>query len=393
MVEPALKHRVREMWMAVHRYCGLVILVFLGFAALTGSALVMMQQIDEALNADLFRQPAATHPADVPQTVDRFRAEHPEFTVQSFPLAVTADARIPVKVVPVGGADPTGPDQVFLDRATGAVAAARSTAPAPSRHGAARLLHDIHYTLMLGDYGRWFMGVVALAWLVSNFVGAYLTLPPRGPLWKQWKRTWRFSLRSAFPRQMMDLHRASGLWLFVPLTLLALTSVCMNFFAEGYDPLVERLVPEQVLPLPHSEPSGPLSFASATVQAQRIADGMGEGWRPATVLYDSEENRIGVTLTDNGVLNYRRLGPIYLYFEAQTGRLAEVVDPYHGNTHLAWIRVLYPVHSGRIAGLPTLVLVFVSGLAIFAMCATGVYLWWKKRPSRKGRRGAARSPS
>lgn len=376
----------REMWMALHRYCGLVILVFLAFAALTGSLLVAVIPLDKALNGDLFSQGAVARPAEVPVAVDRFRAQHPEFTVVSFPLAVAANARIPVKVTSPGAIS-----QVFLDRASGALAGTRDDSPAFTRRGAAKLLHGIHFTLMLGDYGRWFMGLVALAWLVSNFIGVYLTLPPRGAFWKQWKRTWKFSIRSPFPRQMMDLHRASGLWLIGPLTLLALTSVCMNFFAEAYDPLVERLMPEQALPLPRSDPAGPLNFAIAAGQASKVAEAMDEGWQPATVLYDAELDHIGVTLSDDGLLNYRRLGPIYLYFEAPSGRLVEVVDPYHGNTHLALIRVLYPIHSGRIGGRTTIVIVCLLGLVIFAMCLTGLYLWWKKRPSRIGRRGRARS--
>ncbi|MCJ2178396.1 PepSY-associated TM helix domain-containing protein [Novosphingobium album (ex Hu et al. 2023)] len=374
----------REFWMATHRYSGLVILVFLGFAALTGSVLVYLRPLDAAINADLFRQSPVREAPPVPRLVEAFRASHPEFTVRSFPLSVPVDARIPVKVTARDGVQDI--DQVFLDRASGELAGTRSSKAALSRRGIAGLLHSVHYTLMLGDYGRWFMGVIALTWLVSNFVGIYLTFPARGAFWKQWKRTWRFSFKSAFPRLMMDLHRSSGLWLLVPLTLLAVTSVCMNFFGEAYGPVVDRLVPERELALPKSEAKGPLTFFTAVEQARAVAQEMDETWHPATVLYDAAEDRIGVTMTDNGLLSYHDLGPIYFYFDAQSGRLAEVFDPYHGNGNLAMYRWLYPVHSGHIAGLPTEILVIIMGLVIFGMCVTGVYLWWKKRPARVMRR-------
>lgn len=374
-------------WMAVHRYSGLAMLVFLAFAALTGSVLVFTRVLDEAINADLFRQAAVRGAPPVAPLVDRFRARHPDVVVTSFPLAVPADARIPVKIAP----DPRrGVNQLFLDRATGALVAARSDAPALTRRGATRLLHDIHYTLMLDKWGRWLMGLVAAAWLCSNLVGSYLTFPLRGAFWKQWKRTWRFSLKSSFPRQMLDIHRASGLWLLAPLTALALTSVCMNFFAEAYTPLVEWAAPERAQPLPSSPATGPLNFAGAVRQAQAFTKIMHRRWQPATAIYEADDKRFGVTLTDDGTLNYHALGPIYLYFDAATGRLAEVVDPYHGNRTLALYRWLYTVHSGRIAGGPTVALVFVLGLVTFGMCVTGVYLWLKRRPMRRSKKKIGR---
>ena len=44
---------------------------------------------------------------------------------------------------------------------------------------------------------------------------------------------WRFSFRSIFARLMLDLHRSTGLWLLVGVTMLAFTSVCLNFYAEA----------------------------------------------------------------------------------------------------------------------------------------------------------------
>ena len=371
-------------WMAVHRYSGLAILVFLAFAALTGSLLCFMKPLDEALNADLFAQSRVAGPAPVTRLVETFAQANPDYEVRSFPLAVGPDARIPVKVTARPASDGSGEiNQVFLDRATGTLVGARSYDAALDRRGFVELLHDVHYTLLLDAPGRWFMGVVAIAWTISNLVGAYLTFPVRGAFWKQWKRSWKFSFKSPFPRQMLDLHRAAGLWLLIPLMLLAVTSVGFNFFNEAYGPMVEVLVPERDLPLPQVQSPEPLTYTSAVGQARALSQDFPEKWQPASVIYDPENARIGVTLSDDGRLSYHDLGPIYIYFEAASGKVAEVFDPYHGNTNLAMYRWLYPVHSGKIAGLPTIALVFVCGIAVFAMCVTGIYLWWKKRPSRR----------
>lgn len=381
----AMGSGAQSLWMAVHRWSGLAILVFLGFAALTGSALCFMRPLDEALNADLFRQAPVAAPPPVAEVVDRFVAAQPEWRLRSVPLAIPAGQRIPVKIAPAIGPGGARIDQVFLDRTTGTVAGARLTEPALNRRGAMELLHDAHYTLMLGKGGRWFMGAMALAWLLSNFVGIYLTLPARGPFWKQWKRTWRFSFKSSFPRLMLDLHRAFGLWLILPLTLLALTSAGFNFFSEGYGPIVDRLVPEVAQPLPAvPEPAPvPLNAASAVSQATAVAARLPGRWLPASVVVAPAQGRIGVTLTSDGQLNYRDLGPIYIHFDRTTGKVAQVLDPYHGNRNLAAYRMLYPVHSGRIVGWPTIALVFLLGLVTFGHCVTGAYLWWKRRPLRR----------
>jgi uncharacterized iron-regulated membrane protein len=369
--------------MAVHRYTGLAAMVLLGFAALTGSALCFVRVLDPALNRDLFDQPSVAGTPPVAPLVARFAAAHPAITIGSFPLAVPADQRIPVKIAPTT-LDGRPADQIFLDRGTGALAAARSDEPALNARGAMRLLHDIHYTLLAEAPGRWLMGVVALLWLIGNGVGFYLTLPQRGAFWKQWKRSWRFSFKSSLPRLILDLHRAPGLWLLLPFTALALTSVAMNFFGEAYEPLVNRAFPEpeteQAAP---AHPGAPIDFAGAVALARAEAKRRDEVWRPATVTYSARTQRIGVTLTDDGTLNYHALGPIYLYFDRRDGHLADVADPYHGNRNLAWIRLLYPVHSGRIFGLATIALVFTLGLMTTTMCGTGVYVWLKKRPARK----------
>jgi uncharacterized iron-regulated membrane protein len=389
-----MESRLHTFWMAIHRYSGLVMALFLAFAAITGSMLCFMRPLDVALNSDLFLQPAAQAAPPVTLLVDRFQTTHPQWSVQSFPLSVGPDHRIPIKVAPAAGAMVSGVDQIFLDRATGAVAGARNDRPALNRRGAMEWLHDAHYTLLAGDWGRWLMGTIAVLWTVGTVIGVYLTFPTRGAFWKQWKRTWFFSFKTGFIKLMRDLHRSFGLWLLIPLFLLAFTSVAFNFLSEAYSPVIDRLFPEPVTEFPIAKgvpaDGGRLSFTKAVERASRAGPKFGDRSHPASVVYDAEDDRIGVTLTDDGTVNYRAFGPIYLYFEAKSGRLANVVNPYRGNTNLTMIRVLYPIHSGRIAGPITVAVVFVCGLVTFGMCVTGVYLWWKKRGGRVAARRAQR---
>lgn len=379
----------RSPWITLHRYLGLAAIPLLAFAAITGSLLCMVRPIDAALNADLFRQQPVASPLPAATVVDRFAARHPEWQVRSFPLTIAADERIPVKAARADAPGGPATDQLFLDRATGEPAGARRIGAAWSRRGATELLHDAHYTLLGGKWGRWIMGIVAIAWLIGHCIGFYLTLPLRAPFWKQWKRSWKLSFGSMFARFMLDLHKVNGLWLFVPLTAVALTSVGLNFFTEAYEPLAGALFrepPERAVTAP-ARPV-PLTFSGAVAAARQRAAATGEQWLPAAITVQPATDRIGVQLCDDGRLNYHALGPVVYLFDRRSHAFAEAVDPYRGNPNLAMIRLLYPLHSGRIGGLATVVLVFLSGLATAALCVTGVYVWWKKRKSRVALRRA-----
>lgn len=380
----------RSPWIFLHRWLGLVAIPFLFLAAVTGSALSFVRPIDTWLNDDLFHQPEGSAAPDVVGMIDRFAAVHPEWVVTGFPLAVPAGQRIPVKVERAARSVGPAIDQLFLDRETGAIAGGRSTEAAFDRHGFAEWLVEFHSNLLLGTGGRWFMGGMAVLWLVGHLIGFYLTFPLKRPFWKGWKRSWKVSFRSLFAKFMLDWHRASALWLFVPLTALALTSVGLNFFAEAYAPLVEAATVEA----DHEAPAGPpketpMTFAEAVTAARAEAGRQGIAFLPATVLANPAEGTLGVTLTDDGRLNYHRLGPIYYYFDRKSHTLVETLDPYHGDRRLAGYRLLYPLHSGRVGGNVTILLIFLSGLATAALCVTGGYVWWKKRQSRVAQRKAA----
>ena len=383
-----------DIWLKLHRWFGVVAALFLAFAAITGCVLCFVRPLDAALNADLFKAPPVTSPVPVAEAVDRFQARHPELYVTQFPLALAPDQTIPVKVRGAAGVK-LDFNQVFLARDDGRLLGARSNAPAWTRRGAMELLHDAHYTLLGGDWGKWFMGVIALGWLLSNLVGGYLTLPRRRPFWRGWKPMWRVSFKSAFARQMLDLHRASGLWLFAALAVLAFTSAGLNFFTPIYQPAVERLFPPKPSPFTSPAPfpkgvAGHLSFTRAVELSEARRTATGERWKLATVIYQPGRELYGVTLTDDGRLNYRRLGPVYWYFASDGGRFVHADSPYGDDRSITLIRALYPLHSGRMGGAPGVALVFVLGIVTFAASVTGLYIWLKRRPPRVAARRAGR---
>ncbi|MCA8901571.1 MAG: PepSY domain-containing protein [Hyphomonas sp.] len=378
----------KNTWLVLHRWFGIVTAAFLLVAAVTGCILTARVTIDKALNADLFEYVGAA--GDRLSAVDAvaiFEAAHPGIQVTGFPLNTPPDENIPLSVTSRPGGAAVHADQVFIDPASGAEIGARSTEAGVSRRQFIPLMAELHFNLLAGDAGRIFMGFMALGWLISAAIGLYLTFPRKRPFLRNWWPQWTYSPKRSFARQMLDMHRASGLWLLPFLIVLAFTSVSLNFFGEVYSPAVTTISPlkkslfDQDMPFPDGT-TPDLSYADGYELAREQAEVNGISWQPATMLYYPNWNLYGTTFSDNGVLNYKHLGPIYYYFDASTGEFVHEVNPYTDSAGLVMIRILYPTHSGEFAGGLSVFFIFILGLATAEQCITGIWVWWKKRKPR-----------
>ena len=374
--------------MAVHRYCGLATLAFLIVAAVTGCFLCFDKKIDAALNPELFARKSAGAELPATELVARLQAARYDLVVTGFPLHLPSSRNLEAKVTPRDPAATLRFDELFLDPAEGRIVGTRLTGPGWDRQHIVEGIFQFHSTLLAGKVGRWVMGLAALGWLVGNFVGLYLTLPPTRPFWRKWKKSWLVSRRRAkFRRLMLELHNASGLWLLVGSSVLAFTSVAMNFFDEAFTPIVEAVSPARPSPFDGPARSGvpPLTsigFSGALAKGRAAAVSHGLGWRPAALSFIPERDLYGISFTDNGIVNYHGLGPVTYYVNGSTGAMAAPDDPYRDSAGRKLSRSLYPLHSGDIAGSIGIAIIFILGLATTEMGVTGAYTWWKKRKSR-----------
>jgi uncharacterized iron-regulated membrane protein len=310
---------------------------------------------------------------------------------------VPAGGNLPVMVDPRDAARPLGYDQVFLDGANGHVVGVRDVRPGWGRRHLMQGVYVFHYTLLAGTWGRWVMGLAALGWLVGTVIGVYLTFPTRGPFLPKWLRVWTFNPRGRLGRLLLDLHRSSGLWLLIGVVALAFTSVSLNFFDELVTPAVAAISPPLPSPYDRAAPRSPgprrISFAQALEVGVARAKAHRLGWRPAALEYQSDRNLYAVTFTRDGVIGYRGLGPISYLFDGADGRFIYEDNPYQDSAGRKLIRALYPLHTGQVAGLTGVAIIFIVGLATTEMCVTGAYVWWMKRGPRIAASRAARKMS
>ncbi|WP_341801831.1 PepSY-associated TM helix domain-containing protein [Rhizomicrobium electricum] len=370
---------IRAVFTRLHRWVGLTMAGFLAVAGLTGSLIVFYQELDRALNPDLFNVPVTSQRLSPSALAARVEAQLPgtHVTLMSIPAPGRASE------VWVSGKS-LAYDQVFADPATGKVLGQRKWGKAGlSRAALMPMIYLFHYSLKLpGVWGIVLMGVIACLWSIDCFVAFVLTLPRGVPFWTKWGPAWRIKPGASAYRVQFDLHRAGGLWLWAVLFVLATSSVALNLPEQVFRPLLktfttlspsyEDLRPPAVVRTPK------LSFDDALHLARREAD------RPQWVF--RAPGTVGVSYGARGDKGLDGFGLSTIVFDDQTG--ARVLHQQAGHGRLAdiYAGMQYQLHSGRILGWPGRILVALAGLAVAMLSVTGVVIWLRKRHARMVRR-------
>ncbi len=81
------------------------------------------------------------------------------------------------------------------------------------------------------------------------------------------------------------------------------------------------------------------------------------------------------------------MGHKAVYLDSRTGELMGDWIPWRGTAADLFVQAQFPLHSGRILGLPGRILISVMGVVIAMLSITGVVIWYKKLKARKARRG------
>jgi len=71
-----------------------------------------------------------------------------------------------------------------------------------------------------------------------------------------------------------------------------------------------------------------------------------------------------------------------LFYDGIDGHYLGEILPWKGTAADIFLQAQFPLHSGRILGLPGRILISLMGLVVALLSVTGVYIWWKKRTAR-----------
>jgi len=268
-------------------------------------------------------------------------------------------------------------------------------------------VYRLHYSLALDTTGGALMGIVALLWTFDCFVGMYLTFPARrrrrddedasrvqaARSWLgRWRHSWLVRTGKLFST-IFTWHRASGLWAWALLFVLAWSAVGFNL-KDVYEPVmgtfleysqVRRTLPK--LDAPRPEPklgwNEALAKGEAHMQAQAKARDV-EVFEAYSLGYSAKNGLYSFRArTSRDVSDHE--GRTMVWLDGDTGDFVAFDAPtgeHSGDTVNAW---LFGMHMASVAplGFAYRIIICIMGLVIAVLSASGVYIWWTKRSRRK----------
>lgn len=356
---------------------------FLFIAGITGCVIAFHEELDTALNPDLFLTSSRGAYLSGGELAKRVKAQRPGTQIymitENVPVGHTSLLRVSAHEPGVFF------DQAFVDPVTGKIQGERPWGEASlSPRQIIPFLYKLHYSLAIpGMWGIWLMGGIALIWTFDCFTAFLHTLPARRPIWPKWKQAWTFK-RGAKPfRFIMDLHRASALWLWLLLFILATTSVGLNLQTEIFRPLIASVW--------DLKPGFNQWMEKSPVQSGKNMIGYGKAMNIAranlpkdvTFAYAMQYGGLyDITYGLNGANGIDGWGGSQLYLNAYTGKILTNEHPWEGTPGDKIMALQFPMHSGRVFGLAGRISMSLMGLVVAMLSLTGVLIWLKKRRSK-----------
>lgn len=412
---------MRQFFVLMHRYVGLVMAIFLIIVGLTGALIAFFDEIDDYINHDLAHadKPFETAPLIDPFTLrNKVLKEYPNANINYLELSQKDNHAtvfyLTPKINPANSKPyPLAHSQIYVNPYTANIIGKRNgNKISESWKNIMPFVYELHYALAIGSFGSYVLGIVALFWTVDCFVGAYLTFPmqrqksantaklqanPTKTVFKKpqswltrWLKSWKLRWNSGFHKVNFDLHRAGGLWVWAMLVVFAWSSVAFNLGDEIYSPVTKFIFMQEQKPevkklaVPLEVPVLSFKQAFEIGKALMATQAQLKGFNviaPQAISYKPAQGIYQYRIKSSRDIN-EKYGNTRVTFDANSGRLITLSLPSGedaGETFTSWIVTL---HMAKIWGLPMQIFVCLMGLAITGLSITGVIIWLKKRKSR-----------
>jgi uncharacterized iron-regulated membrane protein len=240
-------------------------------------------------------------------------------------------------------------------------------------------LFDFHHHLFAGGQGETVIGIAAvcgLFFLVSGLV-----------LWWRTRRTFQFRLLPARLTRpaIVRHHRDLGV-VVAPLLALSLITGAVLVFRPMAALLFGPGAPEEISRALSAPAARPVPVAEQLDWAGMIT-------RARERFPQADVRSLSLPRNDNGLITLRMRGQqewlpngrTTVWFAADTGELVAARDAAELSGTVIAYNALYPLHAGKVGGLPYRMAITLSGLALTLLGSLAVWTFWFARPKRKGR--------
>jgi uncharacterized iron-regulated membrane protein len=357
---------LRRWWLHLHAWLGAIAAIVFLVVGTSGATLVFMDdllrwQLGEMASSESaadWRPPAAFESAargHMGDTFEPYQLYYPESLLKisaAFYYGVQPD---PATQEPVEWL-------VFMDPAT-----ARVQGAAPLESLWADTLLHFHIELLAGETGGLLVALCGIILAVSSLSAILLWWPNAGVLRKL--SAWRLS--GPLRQKLFRLHSVAGIFSAILLLMLTVTGT-----RESQPQWFRAVAPDALADVPHDtnrvrQNCTARAALDAAVEQFIATDGARQPsiFSPAHSEGPAHLRMKGPTDTD------QFYGDSYAWFDC-SGLIAE---RQHGEWAGNWLSLAaYTLHAGRFWGPLGPVLVFIGGIALALLTASGVYLFWKR---------------
>lgn len=350
-----------------HVYLGIIAGAIVAFVGVTGSILVFQDEIDRALNPELFTVMAQQKKMSFEEIIPLVRQKYPDLKFDYFLKAVEDKPNLAYHLFNF-----KTEEEYFINPYTATLSGKRI-----HESSFIHIVTELHRTLLIPTAGRYIVGLATLCLLILTISGLRLWIPNK---WNQLKSVLTVKFSAGFKRQNYDWHNVLGFYSAPVVTLLSLTGVCITF-----SPLVIALLfvlngqsPQGVASLlgaksTYTEGARTLPLEDIVAATQNAMPGV----RIAGVAFPADSTGsyrldvIGEGLPKSGKREM-------LILDQYSGKVllnSRTDFPNSGNAYLSW---LTPIHYGSFGGMPTKIMALLGGLMPLVLFVTGFIIWWPR---------------
>ncbi|WP_237055445.1 PepSY-associated TM helix domain-containing protein [Microbulbifer sediminum] len=358
----------------LHSWMALVAVVPLLVICLTGSILVFKHEIDALLMEDRVRvDSAGSERLGLDDLRQALETQLPDYEIVGWTLFQDRNRADLVYMMAHGSSEWR---YALLNQYSGEVLAR----PVGLTHYLTDWLLDLHYTLLMGDWGMLVSSIFSILLCLLGITGLVLHR-------KFWKNFFTLRWKARLMVYFSDLHKMSGVIASPVLLVLGFTGAWWNIthFAhelgehaegQGHHVMEGRLY------------DGRLSLQALQDDAVRRVEGF-----EATYITMPWEPGVNITFwgdvpTGNPLLSQYASSVTY---NARSGDFITSSDIRDAGFGAKFVDSYRRLHFGNFAGLASRILWCVIGLSPFLLAITGLYLWSRRRGKRRSARAKRRA--
>ncbi|MEI8101970.1 MAG: PepSY-associated TM helix domain-containing protein [Chlorobium sp.] len=377
---PAIHKNRRRVFIKLHRWTGLLLLVFLLIAALTGAILSFSQEVERIVNPELFVVKPESGRVSYAQIIQTVESQYSNVSVSAFRITNKQDQAIQVIVKPKNkegiSQKQSGAvvDQIMVNPYNGNILGSRNTKQLIfSKVNLIPLLSRLHSTLFFGEIGAWIMGITAIIWLITLFFGLVLSWPKKSRKLASWLSLFTVRWSAGNYKINYDLHQSVALLVFPFLAIIAFTAIYL-----GLPDVVKPLI-NSVSPL-----TSPSHFTSETQTDLKVRDfnvddaiHTIQNQYPKAVVstINRDTKRKGYSIRFYLPGDVSRNGNNSAFISMKGGDVKYILlaeNGSFGDKFISWMR---PLHDGHAFGWIGQFVVLVTALSLSLISVTGLTVY------------------